>query len=36
MRLQAWAAEIERRMTLRLGGITVAGIGFVSALVTVL
>jgi hypothetical protein len=29
-------ADLERRMTMRLGGITVAGIGVVSALVKVL
>ena len=27
-------ADLERRMTLRLGGIMVAGVGFISALVT--
>jgi hypothetical protein len=34
--LRAEMADLERRMTMRLGGITVAGIGVVSALVKVL
>jgi len=35
-RFDAKLADLERRMTLRLGGITVAGIGVVSALVKLL
>jgi prephenate dehydratase len=35
-RMDAKLADLERRMTMRLGGITVTGIGVVSALVRIL